>query len=684
MSIAEPDATTSFVITDGKQFLGSRSRPTTYGHELVYMTASGPATDLGKTLADLELPAVVVREIEPDSEPEPLFHQPKAYVRYSTLHSPDDIAEDDASKVIYEIDSDDEAWLEEHSVGLDAMDASSSNGTPSDHSTHHVVPKGEVDVESFEWMMQWLERKAFVEHQRNEMFSTRHAVQYDDTPCAVCREKESNDLNQIVICDGCEMAVHQNCYGVRFIPEGAWLCEACSRNLDPSKLTCDLCGGSGHGGSFKPLEKPMPALKLPSTPSAESSTSRTRTFPLTGFAHVQCALWLPYAEFASKDCVGNIHVRYNAKSFQNQALCHYCTRARGATVKCSNSTCDTWFHVICGQKKCFVLIRDSRDHYIAWCDRHTPEKYQNWRKEAIRTSGRMRQTQRRTKKLNEGVKTSALLKTASRRSDLASVTALRYWSGLIALPSVTAMLDTMERLKWPLTKIPSANVALAIFEHWTKKRTKSRGVPLLKALHPSNVDCNGTVLLNMTPETEIASVYARLVKVRIHLESMRSLAAALLKRERMKRSITMAKIRLAQNILDPVRAAQIHVLRTAATDFDTLRLFGRSATVAHPYDWETVSNRLEQGMYDEDGLEEGGGSFFRDLLKVVDPTLVPPHLALDAQFITQQLLQLQSGAPITLQKTVHPLSIMLPSNTVKAYRQAIFQMQTSEAYRDMV
>jgi len=31
----------------------------------------------------------------------------------------------------------------------------------------------------------------------------------------------------IVYCDGCDLRVHQHCYGVPDIPDGDWFCETC-------------------------------------------------------------------------------------------------------------------------------------------------------------------------------------------------------------------------------------------------------------------------------------------------------------------------------------------------------------------------------------------------------------------------------------------------------------------------
>lgn len=47
--------------------------------------------------------------------------------------------------------------------------------------------------------------------------------------CGICSAPHSKPPNQIILCDNCDYAVHQQCYGVTEIPEGDWLCKSCSQ-----------------------------------------------------------------------------------------------------------------------------------------------------------------------------------------------------------------------------------------------------------------------------------------------------------------------------------------------------------------------------------------------------------------------------------------------------------------------
>jgi len=51
----------------------------------------------------------------------------------------------------------------------------------------------------------------------------------DDEVCAICGKPDSKKPNEIVFCDNCDMAVHQQCYGLAEIPEGDWICRSCSQ-----------------------------------------------------------------------------------------------------------------------------------------------------------------------------------------------------------------------------------------------------------------------------------------------------------------------------------------------------------------------------------------------------------------------------------------------------------------------
>ncbi|OBT91221.1 hypothetical protein VE02_00298 [Pseudogymnoascus sp. 03VT05] len=61
----------------------------------------------------------------------------------------------------------------------------------------------------------------------------------DDEVCALCENGDSEPPNEIMLCDNCDLAVHQECYNITTIPEGEWLCDECAPE-DPEVETVDV------------------------------------------------------------------------------------------------------------------------------------------------------------------------------------------------------------------------------------------------------------------------------------------------------------------------------------------------------------------------------------------------------------------------------------------------------------
>lgn len=147
----------------------------------------------------------------------------------------------------------------------------------------------------------------------------------DDQACCICGESECDNSNAIVYCDGCDMACHQECYGVTHIPEGQWLCRKCSfsrarrRN---KKGTCIFC--PSQVGAFK-----MTTQK--------------------NWGHVICALWIPEIKIGGRNMEPISHVRDVPRS-RWKLHCYICKQRMGACIQCARGSCVQAFHVTCARR----------------------------------------------------------------------------------------------------------------------------------------------------------------------------------------------------------------------------------------------------------------------------------------------------------------------------------------------
>jgi NuA3 HAT complex component NTO1 len=131
-------------------------------------------------------------------------------------------------RVEYDMDEQDDKWLEAYNAQRKAMDI--------EPITREIF---EITITKIEKEWHALERRIPKPNPKppqthRPRSSSAAAVngepqvgEEQDSKCAICDDGDCENTNAIVFCDGCDLAVHQECYGVPFIPEGQWLCRRC-------------------------------------------------------------------------------------------------------------------------------------------------------------------------------------------------------------------------------------------------------------------------------------------------------------------------------------------------------------------------------------------------------------------------------------------------------------------------
>ncbi|XP_034153436.1 protein Jade-1 isoform X2 [Esox lucius] len=172
-------------------------------------------------------------------------------------------------------------------------------------------------------------------------------IEYDeDVVCDVCRSPDSEDNNEMVFCDKCNICVHQACYGILKVPEGSWLCRPCALGITPK---CHLC--PKKGGAMKP----------------------TRSG--TKWVHVSCALWIPEVSIGNPEKMEPITNMSQIPSNRWALTCCLCKDVTGACIQCSAKSCRTAFHVSCALQSSLemntILTEQDEVKFKAFCPEHS-------------------------------------------------------------------------------------------------------------------------------------------------------------------------------------------------------------------------------------------------------------------------------------------------------------------------
>ncbi|KFP42602.1 Bromodomain and PHD finger-containing protein 3, partial [Chlamydotis macqueenii] len=500
---------------------------------------------------------------QPDAPP-----LPAAYYRY--IEKP---PEDLDVEVEYDMDEEDLAWLE--MVNEKRRDDG----------------YGTVSADTFELLVDRLEKESYLESRNN---GAQQSLIDEDAFCCVCMDDECHNSNVILFCDICNLAVHQECYGVPYIPEGQWLCRCCLQS--PSRpVDCVLC--PNKGGAFK-----------------QTSDGH--------WAHVVCAIWIPEVCFANTVFLEPIEGINNIPPARWKLTCYICKqKGMGAAIQCHKVNCYTAFHVTCAQRAgLFMKIEPMRETSIngttftvrktAYCESHSPPGMVKKGSSAAGGEGQEDTVKEEGgKETTSGPPKGSLKKNRVKLKQKNKKEPGDVANGRSSVPMVTVAQIPSYRLN----KICSGlslqrknQFMQRLHNYWLLKRQARNGVPLIRRLHSHLQSQRNAEQKEQDEKTSAVKEELKYwQKLRHDLERARLLIELIRKREKLKRE----QVKVHQAAME-LQLTPFNVLLRTTLDLlqekDAAQIFAEPVNlneanylefISNPMDFSTMRRKLESHLY---------------------------------------------------------------------------------------
>ncbi|GAB2271974.1 hypothetical protein Dimus_006804 [Dionaea muscipula] len=186
-------------------------------------------------------------------------------------------------------------------------------------------------------------RKLLGENAGLQRLISSHPCEENSNLCHFCSMGDTSDqLNQLVVCHACNMAVHQKCYGIQGVVDQSWLCSWCTwrRGVESTRVMdmkdghewpCVLCPNTG--GALKPLRR-----------------ARGGNGSSFEFAHLFCSQWMPEVYVEDMRMMEPILNVDEIKETRWKLVCNVCKVRHGTCIRCTDGACRTSFHPVCARE----------------------------------------------------------------------------------------------------------------------------------------------------------------------------------------------------------------------------------------------------------------------------------------------------------------------------------------------